>query len=77
MITPKMIPDGVVEAAAMDLHGLWKGCSEPDRILYRAAARAAILAALNAWPGAELEMQLFKNCRMCLTLPLPLTQDKP
>lgn len=57
MIDPKMIPDEVVEKAAE-----WVCCESPcqhpdgDTCCakgYRDQARAAIAAALSAWPGAE------------------------
>lgn len=86
MIKPEMIPQHVVEAAVKAeyehhfRHSCKKwpeDCYEKERAVWRDNQRIAILAALNAWPGAELEIQLSKGCRMCITLPLPLTQDKP
>lgn len=54
-----LIPDEVVEAAAMILHANnevledvpWDDLGDYDRDTYRAEARAAIAAALKAWPG--------------------------
>ena len=43
MIKPEQIPDEVVEAAAMQLPGMAG---------YQRYVRAALAAALNAWPGA-------------------------
>jgi hypothetical protein len=45
MITPEQIPDEVVEAAAMQLPGMAG---------HQRYVRAAIAAALNAWPGIEI-----------------------
>jgi hypothetical protein len=60
MIRPEQIPDEVVEAAAMVLHAnnevfhdvSWDDLGDYDQEAYREEARAAIAAALNAWPGA-------------------------
>jgi hypothetical protein len=49
----KLIPDEVVEAAAIDLRGGWGEADEAERDAYRVAARAAIAAGLAAWPGAH------------------------
>ena len=61
MIKPKHIPDEVVEAAAMQLPGMAG---------HQRYARAAIAAAINAWPEME--------CRPTFTpsrIILPLTQE--
>ena len=63
MIKPDMIPDEVVEAAAIVVMGrlmvsqqdalhVWSGMYEPEKDQFRREARASIAAALNAWPGA-------------------------
>ena len=54
----KLIPDEVVEAAARVLHAnaevfhdvLWDDLGDYDQGAYRDEARAAIAAALTAWP---------------------------
>ena len=59
MITPDMIPDEVVEAAAeaiykRRLHGMivdFATLFDRTKEVYRSEARAAIAAALSAWPG--------------------------
>lgn len=59
MITPDMIPDEVVEAAAeaiykRRLHGMivdFATLFDRTKEVYRSEARAAIAAALCAWPG--------------------------
>ena len=56
MIRPDQIPDEVVEAAArvfVEVYGIaWDDAYEADRADSLIEARAAIAAALNAWPGA-------------------------
>ena len=70
MIDPKQIPDEVVEAAARALHTQWiaNNARPDDRHEYREwehlvsierkgilnEARAAITAAINAWPNGGL-----------------------
>ena len=59
MTTDITIPPSAVEAAARALHREWKGdwgirwdeLMPSDQDQFRMEARAAILAALNAWPG--------------------------
>lgn len=74
----KMIPDEVVEAAAIDLRGGWGEADEAERDAYRVASRAAIAAALTAWPGAETANPM-PATRLVMsrshTLILPLTQE--
>jgi hypothetical protein len=56
MIHPDQIPDGVVEAAAMAFayhEGYTWGSSGLDHDAILETARAAIAAALNAWPGED------------------------
>lgn len=74
----KLIPDEVVEAAARVLHAnaevfhdvLWDDLGDYDQGAYRDEARAAIAAALTAWPGAyRSDPALFGH-----KLILPLTQ---
>ena len=65
MINPEQIPDAVVEAAAKALYETWCAVNEVaetslpwddiydgERNACIAEARAAIAAAINAWPGA-------------------------
>lgn len=60
MITADMIPDEVVEAAAIVLHAnaeifsdiLWDDLGADDKEAYCLEARATIAAALTAWPGS-------------------------
>lgn len=72
MITPEMIPDEVVEAAARTYAYYecytW-GSSGLRHDGLRESARAAIAAALNAWPGAKPKL----DGRYFL---LPLPQEK-
>jgi len=49
MIKPDQIPDEVVEAAA---RAAWGVLRAEDEWLLKTKARAAIAAALSAWPGA-------------------------
>jgi len=57
MITPDMIPDEVVEAAAWAMcddingEGAWDETPFRHRPMWRSAARASIIAVINAWPG--------------------------
>ena len=77
MIDPAQIPDGVVEAAARAAYELdagspsdtWQQASKLAKVIYRGQARAAISAALTAWPGVQTEGGLDVNW-----LILPLTQ---
>lgn len=75
MIDPKQIPDEVVEAAAKALSeaelwpGVWSRLDSVVQDAFTAQARAAIAAALNAWPGAdEIEDH---DRRPYLALPIP------
>ena len=58
MIKPEQIPDEVVEAAAVDVSTImgckWEQLHEDDRNIARSIARAAIAAALNAWPAIKI-----------------------
>lgn len=61
MIRPDQIPDEVVESAAIVLHAnnemfhdiSWDDLGGYDQDAYRDEARAAIAAALNAWPSIQ------------------------
>jgi hypothetical protein len=60
VINPAQIPDEVVEAAAKAAwETKYKGlgwlldCPEKHKVQWRDRARAAIAAALNAWPNAK------------------------
>jgi hypothetical protein len=76
MIDPKMIPDEVVEAAARAIGEYytskeWFEIARGSRDVWHNAARAAIAAALTAWPGAyKSDPALFGH-----KLILPLTQE--
>ena len=80
MITAKQIPDEAVEAAAVTLMGrlmvsqqdalhVWSGMYEPEKDQFRREARAAIVSAMNAWPGAEVVKWYYPD--QTLILPLP------
>jgi hypothetical protein len=61
MIDPKMIPDEVVER-------LCEGLSYWDR----EATRAALAAALNAWPNLQVDTDWGRpGCAYKIILPLP------
>ncbi len=76
MIDPKQIPDEVVEAAAKTLMDPDYPNSWPA---WMDEARAAIAAALNAWPGAlhspdeVIDGELLPPI---ISLPFPLPQEK-
>lgn len=81
VITPDMIPDEVVEAAAIILMGrlmvsqqdalrVWSGMYEPEKDQFRRESRAAIAAAINAWPGVEVVDKVVGD-DVALLLPLP------
>ena len=75
MIKPDMIPDEVVEAGARAAFIYykcvpWDECG--DKTLWRRLARAAIAAALNTWPGAEVVE--WYHADKTLILPLPMEQ---
>ena len=58
MINPAQIPDEVVEAAARALckeqRMFWPDLNNDEHNIIRGEARAAIAAALNAWPGMHV-----------------------
>ena len=80
MITPQQIPAEVVEAAARAIHAReYDEAHYPfdredavQQSLLRSQARAAIAAALNAWPMARMEHPLVDWTG---NLILPLTQE--
>jgi hypothetical protein len=74
MIDARMIPDEVVEAAAIagyqkSTSKAWEKAGHINQQNWRRAALAALAAALNAWEGADE----FEDAdrRGYLTLPLP------
>lgn len=83
MIRPEQIPDEVVEAAARAVYEDWRVRSkmfdetlpwddveEDEQWNSRCDARAAIVAAINAWPGVDFR-PTFGPSRITL----PLTQE--
>lgn len=80
MIKTEQIPDKVVEATAWAMcddingEGCWDETPFRHRPMWRSAARAAIAAALNAWPDAELDECMWKDGPNFLIL--HLTQEK-
>ena len=86
LIKPEQIPDKVVEAAARALHTQWitNNARPDDRHEYREwehlvsierkgllkEARAAIAAAINAWPGGQVRISMFTPQEEII-LPLP------
>ena len=85
MIKPDMIPDEVVEAAAITLMGrlmvsqqdalhVWSGMYEPEKEQFRREARASIIAALQAWPGVTTT-SWFENSVRKAVLNIPLPQE--
>jgi hypothetical protein len=77
MIKPKQIPDEVVEATAWAMcddingEGCWDETPFRHRPMWRSAARAAIAAALDAWPDAFIT----KYSEGAPAFNLPLTQE--
>jgi len=73
MIRAEQIPDEVVKAAARaladDAKLNWGDIPYAHDVM-RGEARAAIAAALNAWPGMECR-PTFVQSRLMLILPLP------
>lgn len=76
------IPPEVVEAAARVLHAnaevfhdvLWDDLGDYDREAYREEARAAILAALKAWPGSAVCHYTIDDEGYEMVLPIPFPQ---
>jgi hypothetical protein len=87
MIRPDQIPDEVVEAAAFaeyeawrdrcDLRNdtlEWRDTEEEHREEHRANVRVTIAAALNAWPGIDIDDEVYGNAPDAgplIILPLP------
>jgi hypothetical protein len=77
MIRPEQIPDEVVEAAAKVLHAnnevfhdvSWDDLGDYDQEAYREEARAAIAAALNAWPDSFITK--YSEGAPAFNIPLP------
>ncbi len=81
MIDPK-IPDEAVEADCLSRHGQnWHRFTEHYKVIEREQARAAIAAAINAWPGMwqdDLTQQFLTVWeKQFLILPLPAPEEKP
>lgn len=84
-IKPDMIPDEVVEAAAIVLHAnaeifsdiLWDDLGADDKEAYCLEARATIAAALTAWPGMDHQQGALvtANYRDPGKIILPLPQE--
>ena len=62
MIRANQIPDEVA-FALLDIYTLWLGDTDQ--------ARAAIAAALNAWPGMGVRPHTVTTFASCIILPLP------
>lgn len=87
MIDPKHIPDEVVEAAAKAAYEnlrpkrRWQEAGYIYQQEYRRDARAAVAAAINAWPNMWQDdlCQRFSTVwdRQFLILPLPAPEEKP
>ena len=75
MINPAQIPDEVVEAAARAIAESLRTARLTTEAQdgYKPEARAAIAAALNAWPGAEVHN--FDGWTHAEGLVLPLPQE--
>ena len=73
MIRAEQIPDEVVEAAAKaiadDAKLNWDDVPYAHNVM-RGEARAAIAAALNAWPGGQVRLSMFTPQEEII-LPLP------
>lgn len=58
MIRPEQIPDAVVDAAAIDaaiiMGSTFEQLHDDDKAYCRSIARAAIVAAINAWPAIKI-----------------------
>jgi hypothetical protein len=66
MIDASMIPDEVVDACEQAMLDAW----ERGECTAKVFARAAITAALNAWPGADIEPFGWASKPDILMLPL-------
>jgi hypothetical protein len=78
MTDPK-IPDEVVEAACLSRHGQrWHLFTEHYKVIDREQARAAIAAAINAWPDAGMRTIMDADGSYpTVFLPLPASEQKP
>jgi hypothetical protein len=76
MIDPK-IPDEVVEAACLSRYGKnWHLCTEHYKVIERDMARAAIAAAINAWPGRGMRTIMDADGSYpTVFLPLPAPEE--
>jgi hypothetical protein len=80
MINPAQIPDEVVEATAWAMcddingEGCWDETPFRHRPMWRSAARAAIAAAINAWPGVQESGMTMGPYKSHIYV-LPLTQE--
>jgi hypothetical protein len=68
MIDPAQIPDEAVEAAA---RAIGAETYVGNKQTLRDAGRAAIAAALNAWPGMDVERFMPDSGPYTIHLPLP------
>ena len=82
MIRVDQLPREVVEAAAIvlmsrlmvsqqDALHVWSGMYEPEKEQFRREARASLAAALNAWPGIRMMVDIDTGDDSALKLPLP------
>ncbi len=76
MIRAEMIPDEVVEAAAIagyekSTGKTWEKAGYINQQNWRRATRAAIAAALSTWQGAEINQRICSRGTEYLILPLP------
>jgi hypothetical protein len=76
----KLIPDEVVEAAAKAVvvawfsKGDWDRLEDKEKAPYRTFARAALAAALAAWPGAT---SIKWDGQLIVHLKMPLAKETP
>jgi hypothetical protein len=77
MIDPK-IPDEAVEADCLSRHGQnWHRFTEHYKVIEREQARAALAAAINAWPGRGMRTIMDANGSYpTVFLPLPAPEEK-
>ncbi len=78
MIDPK-IPDEAVEADCLSRHGQnWHLFTQHCKVIERDMARAALAAAINAWPDAGMRTIMDANGSYpTVFLPLPGPEEKP
>ncbi len=84
MIKPEQIPDAVVEAAARAMRDTYMKANDVPPYntethyplsAFVQEARAAIAAALNAWPGAEVVEWYHADKTLILPLPQEASDD--